>query len=548
MDSFLRRLPVRSRFCGRASPARTLTLLAVSSLVWPAMISAQGIRLSGRPMAGDVREFEIATDGERVVYVADQEQAGDIELFSVPVLGGAPPTLHDFSELSAYWFLICEERVVFQNIGGALFSMPIVGGEQPRVLDSGYSDIVGFDGVLLWHGPIYSPRTGRVVYVRWRYEWDWLNWNVEEDLALYSVDVRRGELSLVRLDDLDASPFSPEPSVNDFVIVLDGGDVVFRTTSQGLYRTPIDQESLVQFFIRAADPLLRSSDGARVVYLRENFSRDDELYSLPANGSTGEVLLSPNVSASADFLVSEARNRVVYRDRFELFGVPIDGSSPPVKLNPMLDPFERIESFQLSREGKRVVYLADQDADDQLELFGVPSDGSLAPVQLNDPLPPGGDVSAYSIGSQRVVYLADQEQDERFALYSAPIAPRKIGGGVIKVSGPLVPGGDVLSDFQLTPDGLRVVYRADQDADEVIELYVASLDGTSRPRKLNAPLVRGGDVQSGFRTGFQVTDDVVVYRADQDTDQVFELYASFLSTPAERLRDLTGSAPGIRQR
>lgn len=40
----------------------------------------------------------------------------------------------------------------------------------------------------------------------------------------------------------------------------------------------------------------------------------------------------------------------------------------------------------------------------------------------------------------------------------------------IKLNGPLVPGGK-LSSSRFSPDGSRVVYLADQDADEVDELF-----------------------------------------------------------------------------
>ena len=64
----------------------------------------------------------------------------------------------------------------------------------------------------------------------------------------------------------------------------------------------------------------------------------------------------------------------------------------------------------------------------------------------------------------------------------------------IKINGPLVAGGDVsTSSLQFSPDSSRVLYYADQDTNDVFEIYsVASGGGT--PVKLNGPLVAGGDV------------------------------------------------------
>ena len=57
----------------------------------------------------------------------------------------------------------------------------------------------------------------------------------------------------------------------------------------------------------------------------------------------------------------------------------------------------------------------------------------------------------------------------------------------IKLNGPLVAGGVVSSSgLQFSPDSSRVLYLADQDTDNVFEIYsVLSTGGT--PVKLNAP-------------------------------------------------------------
>ena len=80
--------------------------------------------------------------------------------------------------------------------------------------------------------------------------------------------------------------------------------------------------------------------------------------------------------------------------------------------------------------------------------------------------------------------------------------------------------GDVL-DYQVSPDGSTVVYRADQDADNVSELYSVPIGGGA-VTKLNGALVIYGDVQS---VHIIPNGSTMVSRADQDTDQVFELYS-----------------------
>jgi hypothetical protein len=91
-------------------------------------------------------------------------------------------------------------------------------------------------------------------------------------------------------------------------------------------------------------------------------------------------------------------------------------------------------------------------------------------------------------------------------VYSVPLVGGTPG---IKMNSNLVSGGDV-SIFQISPDGTRVVYGADQDAFTRLELYSVSINGpTGSAIKLNGPLVANGEVND-----FQISPDSrrVVYR------------------------------------
>ena len=63
-------------------------------------------------------------------------------------------------------------------------------------------------------------------------------------------------------------------------------------------------------------------------------------------------------------------------------------------------------------------------------------------------------------------------------------------GQPYQISGEMVLFGDV-GAFRISPDASRVVYRADQATDEVSELYSVPLAGGT-PVRLNATLVAGG--------------------------------------------------------
>jgi hypothetical protein len=59
----------------------------------------------------------------------------------------------------------------------------------------------------------------------------------------------------------------------------------------------------------------------------------------------------------------------------------------------------------------------------------------------------------------------------------------------------------------------------------VFELFGVPLDGSAPPHAFNGPLVPGGDVHTDFAI---LSGGRVLYRADQDANEVFELFEGFL--------------------
>src|SRR5688500_16124114 len=115
------------------------------------------------------------------------------------------------------------------------------------------------------------------------------------------------------------------------------------------------------------------------------------------------------------------------------------------------------------------------------------------PIRLNGTLVAGGDVSTaglqFSPDSSRVLYFADQITDGLNEIFSV----LALGGTAVKLNGPLVAGGAVSSSgLAFSPDSSRVIYHADQNVDEVLELFSVPAAGGS-PAPLNGTLVAGGD-------------------------------------------------------
>lgn len=251
-------------------------------------------------------------------------------------------------------------------------------------------------------------------------------------------------------------------------------------------------------------------------------------------------------------------------------------SNEPYRISGEMVPLGDVTKYEVSPDGKYVVYIADQDLDNLPQLYSVPISGGT-PTRLSeaafifvfpvfdfkisqdskhvvftqdlnistlDPQGPpanvrmvsvpiaGGDnidlsegaandtreVSRFSISSdsQRVVYISDKDTDGVYELYSSLIT----GGTLTKLNTNLPIGGQVIS-FNISTDNQRVVYRSDQNIDNTFELYSVPITG-GMPAKLNGALVSGGDVHV-----YKISPDSarVVYRADQEFDNKFELYS-----------------------
>jgi Tol biopolymer transport system component len=115
----------------------------------------------------------------------------------------------------------------------------------------------------------------------------------------------------------------------------------------------------------------------------------------------------------------------------------------------------------------------------------------------------------------RLAYEADQDTDDVFELYT--VTPN--GSGNVKVSGTLPADGDV-HFFAWSPDSGSLAYLADQRNDELDELFVTSPSNNTSLR-ISPNLVSGGHVES-----FKWAPDGMrlAYVADQRTDEAYELF------------------------
>jgi len=494
-------------------------------------------RLSGPLVAGGaVQFFDISADGSRVVYIADQDTDEVCELYSVPTDGSVAPVklngaLDEYGSLLPYYsFQISADssRVVYHANQDAdnvweLYSVPIAGGAPTRISGTPVADSdVGFDFQI-------SADSSRVVYRADR--------DTNGVFELYSVPIDGNAVPVELNGALVAGG-----DVADFEISADNSRVVYRADQDTdevleLYSAPMDG-SAVPVKLNGALAGGRvwyfqiSADGSRLVYRADQNTEDvAEIYSAPLDGSAAPVRLNTALVSGCNvdsFDIAGDSSRVVYIANQdvdwadELYSVPLDGSAAPLKLNGTFSIGGDVEYFEVSPDGAWVVYYADQDTYGVYELYSAPVDGSAAPVKLNPPLPHNSYVSweefEISADSRRVVYIADQDSNAVWELYSVPIG----GGAPVKLNAALCADCDVrfYSGFQISADGNRVVYLADQDTDGVYELYSVPIDGSAAPVKLSGVL---DDYSSVDRFEISADGSRVVYIVDLEGYEIYEL-------------------------
>lgn len=146
------------------------------------------------------------------------------------------------------------------------------------------------------------------------------------------------------------------------------------------------------------------------------------------------------------------------------------------RVNDPLVPGGAVVTWAHSPDGTRVLYSASQVTAGVNEIFDVPLDGSQASRLLSAPLLPGRNIDGFfrlTAGGSRIVYRADHDTDEQLELYSVPTDGSRIA---TKLNGALDAQVDVY-DFTLTPDGAWVVFRRLIQAGNV-RISSAPVDGS----------------------------------------------------------------------
>jgi hypothetical protein len=355
---------------------------------------------------GSFVNFRISADGARVIYWKKNSSAQN-ELFSVPIGGGTPVKLNASGDVEKFQLAPNSARVVYLQGGGSaatngLYSVPIAGGAA-----------VQLSAVPVDYYYYVTPDSQTVIYFNG---------------ALQKVPIAGGTSTILDPSaHTDPEKVLPTPDSTHVLYVKGNGGFATQLFIVGLsggaplaLSGPIPDDGRVK-------TLLVSPDGGRAVYAAgSNFST--KLYSVPTGGGPRvELGHMPPVGGveQDDYAITPDSSRVIYRadqgvnNQIEAYGVAIAGGTP-LKLNGPLVPGGGVSAMKLDPTGARVIYVADQKLDGVLELFAVPLGGGPS-VQLSGSMVQGGDVDqlhfTLTADGLSVVYLADQEINNQYELY-----------------------------------------------------------------------------------------------------------------------------------
>ena len=449
-------------------------------------------KLSSGVLAGSVKSFLVSPNTGFIAYLADQEVVGEFELYYLKNNGntsqstGVPIKINP--DISAPSESITDYQWSPNGLFVAYLSDPDGAGFQQLLISDAKTVIKVSPAVL----------TGDVTEIKWS-------------------------------PDSKSIAFKTLVTVNDEIHVskADGSVIATQVSDSTIGAGPMDFEwspdsSLIAY--------LSDQDNAGVVDLYT--TADDVLLSTKVTDvTTGSVQAFrwPNLNST---LLAYSANPLVTND-VNLYITEPSNNTAIVVISAVTFGGGVTNDFLWAPDNSSIAYVADQTTSGVFELYTTLSDGTETGTKRSKDITGGGpgidttttdDSFKWSPASNQLIYRAEDTVGV-FELFTSTIDGVALTEGV-KISGALVALGNVGSDFQVSPFGNAVTYIADQEDDEVFELYTTDLTGTITPIRVSDDLSGTQDV---FQHAWSTDGTKVFYIADQTFDGVNDVYTNFIS-------------------
>lgn len=486
--------------------------------------------------------FQLSPDNSKIVYTADAETDATNEAYVVNIDGTGRAKLNDTmvtgGNITAAVFTPDSSKIVFYG------DQEVDGKSELYAVSSDGTGRFKLNGTMVANGGIItqsvSPDSTKIAYIADQ-DTDGVNEVYLSNLDGSNVNNQKISGTAIAAADAVALRWSNDSQYIVFSMDRDIDAVVelFSVKRDGTGLTKVHPD--LPSGRRVEGNFVLSPDGAKVAYISDEVSDNVMELFVAATDGSGRVKVSTPMTTNGDLLVSTNSirfsndgSRVIYiadattDGRYELFSVLLDGTSHASLSGTFVSGGSTLDMC-VTRSGNKVIYLADQDTDNVYEVFAANVAGGAAPVKLSGAIASGGEVKNFiadglckmsSLNQNRFAFLADRATDEVFEFWAVDLD----GQNLAKVSGSMVSGGDGYygAAHAVSDRGDRLVYIADQDANDQNELYAVDLGNGGNAIKLNQEPIALGSVSS-----FKISADsrFVVYSGVLENAATVELWA-----------------------
>jgi len=398
-----------------------------------------------------VLQFAISPDGAHVVFLADQDNIGDIDLYLVDI--AKPGKWTRIGNLAAG----LQQHAKFSPDGSKLAftantQLYIVDLANPGTATRLNGDLGQNFGVSLT-GFQFTPDGSHIVYVAKE---------LQDKYELYAVDLAVPGQSVL----LNA----PGGSVGDsyegrFKILPDSRRVIYSA----VWKNPGVRELHIVSLEQPGQPVTLNAP-------------------LQPAGYVFYWAVSPDGHYAAYTADQDTDGKL------EVFVVDTNIPAISTKINGPVQSIASLAAF--TPDSKRIIYSGDEERDiGARDLYSVLIEKPMTRERLNAPLPEGVDINAFTFSSTGAQMVYRPAPPDGFSTDLMLVQLSKPGTAV-KINGPL-PNGALERAASFSPDGEMLAFLAVESVDSSVqELFFARVSDPGISIRLNGPLARGGIVRS----------------------------------------------------
>lgn len=268
-----------------------------------------------------------------------------------------------------------------------------------------------------------------------------------------------------------------------------------------------------------------------LIYVADaQFQGMNQLYAASRDGGPVTKLAGPpkvgmtiSLSESTAPSLSPDRSKLAFvlntGTESELFVIDLLAKQPTVQVSGPMVENGKIRSYYWSPNSDRLLYRADQDAENAIDLYLVLADGTAQRKITTRAL--GG--VTWSPDGEWLTYISDKVTANEQELYRNT----SMGNAELMLSAPLQDDDDALAFQQAVkwaPDGSQLAYLARTAPEYIDRIFTVKPDGSDHQEASDPTIIDAGDVLRTF--AWAPDSSRIAYIADASQDGVFGLYSA----------------------